>query len=246
MPLFLALLTLSAARPLSAQITVNPAALADFDTQSAGLNERIAADKKERRKPRPEPKLPENFLPVPLTPQATNYSCGPAALLSILKYWQAYDGDESGLHAQLETTPDDGTEPKKLLEAAKKLGLKAEMKQNLKPADLRTALNNGDTAILNIQAWRNDEEKKTPWRKTWEKGHYVVLLGMDKHYAYFMDPLIDNGYGYIPLKELGKRWHDYEDRTGTREEHYRLAVIISGNGKKPLTTRPKVGIERLE
>ena len=101
------------------------------------------------------PKLPANALPVPIVPQATDYSCGAAAVLSVLYYWQLHSGGESTLYADLGTTPKDGTHPKKMIEVARKLGLRAEMKENLTLADLRAILARGETAILDFQAWRD-------------------------------------------------------------------------------------------
>src|SRR5271170_4429432 len=74
------------------------------------------------------PVLPATLVAAPLIRQATSYSCGAAALLSALRYWQAYSGSEAGLYSLLETTPKDGTEPPKIAEGARSLGLRVRMK----------------------------------------------------------------------------------------------------------------------
>lgn len=179
--------------------------------------------------------LPKDALPVPLVRQATSYSCGAAALLSTLYYWQVYDGTESSLYERLGTTPQDGTEPSGLVSGAKSLGLEAELKEGLSLADLRASLKKGQTVLLDLQAWRA-EGSTASWKDTWEDGHYVVLVGMDQTHLYVMDPSSPGAYAYLPLPEFAERWHDYEDRHGARREFVHTGILISG--KKALKSVP--------
>ncbi len=174
-----------------------------------------------------EPKLPSNYLPVPLIRQATDYSCGAAALLSTLYYWNAYDGMESSLYPLLATTPADGTEPAKLAEGARSFGLDAQVRENLSLEDLHASLKKGETVILDLQAWRTPGST-TPWSATWEDGHYVVLVGMDKSHLYVMDPSTPASYAFLPRAEFLERWHDYENRTGKRREYIHAGIVIRG------------------
>lgn len=176
----------------------------------------------------PAPRLPAQALPVPLFRQATGYSCGAVALQAVLRYWQVFAGQESQLYPRLDTTPKDGTAPEKLVEGARSFGLAARLQQDTTLADLRQALAKGTTVILNLQAWREAATPAKPWTETWEEGHYVVLVGLDDHYLYAMDPSVSGAYAYLPLQEFQDRWHDYEDRTGTRREYHRLAIFIRG------------------
>ncbi len=175
-----------------------------------------------------EPLLPKNHLPVPITRQAREYSCGAAALLGVLNYWGVYSGPETKLYSLLKTTKKDGTEPQKLLSGAKHYGLKAEMKENLELSDLRLALLRGETVILALQAWRDESKPQKPWSETWEEGHYVVLIAMDETYIYTMDPSLPHGYVYLPQDEFLERWHDYEDRHGKLWRYSHLGVFIKG------------------
>jgi predicted double-glycine peptidase len=168
--------------------------------------------------------------------QRTDYSCGPAALLSILKYWRAFDGDETALYGPLETDPKHGTEPAKLREVARRYGLRAEMRQGMVVGDLRRALAAGESVILVIQAWREGPSARLPWRDVWDDGHYVVLAALDEANAYFMDPSTPGAYAYIPLAELPERWHDYEDRHGPVERFHRLGLRIRGERPWAKTT----------
>lgn len=185
----------------------------------------------------PAPRLPKNAIPLPIIDQGTDYSCGVAALLSILSYWRAYEGHEASLYSVLNTTPKDGTEPGMMVEGARKFGLEAEMRENVTISELKQALRSGVTVILDIQAWVDEEVlKKKSWSEIWDNGHYVNLVGMDHHYAYFMDPSVPTSYAFIPLGELVERWHDYENRTGTTWRNYQLAIFI--HGTQALTQYP--------
>ena len=183
----------------------------------------------------PAPRLPANALPLPIVGQATDYSCGVASLLSALFYWQVYQGHETDLYALLETTPQQGTEPAKIVEGARSFGLKADLREGSTLADLRAALTRGETVIVDFQAW-HEGEGKPDWPNLWDDGHYAVVAGMDEHYIYLMDPSAGPGYAFVPLAEFEDRWHDFEDRHGPRQEHRRLAIFLKG--KTPLASFP--------
>lgn len=184
--------------------------------------------------PVPAPRLPSDALPVPIVRQATNYSCGAAALLSVLYYWGVYDEPESDLYPLLKTSTQDGTDPREILPVAEKLGLTGMMRLGVTLDELRAALRRGETPILDIQAWSGEED--TPWPDTWEDGHFVVLVAMDRTYAYFMDPVVGTGYAYLRLDDLEARWHDYETTNGVVWKNVHLAIFLQG--KKPQSEFP--------
>jgi predicted double-glycine peptidase len=188
-------------------------------------------------------KLPEGFLPVPVLQQSTKYGCGPAALTSVLQYWQVYQDQESLLHPQLGTTSEFGTAPESIVEVAKSFGLIANQSQEGDFADLRSALGRGETVILNFQAWRTTQEGQPPWKEEWDCGHYAVLIAMDADYAFFMDPWV-GGYGYLPLSELADRWHDFTDLSGKRKEYRHLAIRI--RGETPHGDGPSLPLVRIK
>lgn len=184
--------------------------------------------------------LPKDALQLPLVRQATDYSCGAAALLSVLYYWGAFDGRESELYQELGTTPKDGTEPAGLVRVARAHGLSAELKQGLTREDLRRALARGQTVILDIQAWRAPKSTAS-WADDWDDGHYVVLAGLDAANAYLMDPSVAARYGWLPLDELEARWHDFEDRHGRVRRYVRAGIVVAG--KKPAARREPERVE---
>ena len=180
------------------------------------------------------PSLPARHLNVPNVRQATGYSCGAAALMAALTYWGVYDGGEARLAGLLGTDPENGTPVTALLDVARRFEVEAEGREAMTTADLRAALAKGDTVILDIQAWAG--EKGAPlrgaqWRERWEDGHYVVLIAMDEANAYFMDPSVLPGYGWLPLDELPERWRDYDGKGRSVRRYRNFGLII--RGKKP-------------
>ena len=185
------------------------------------------------RQVRPRPGWPSPIAssripgrPAPVIPQATSYSCGAAAFFEVLVYWAAaFEGHEADLHAILDTT-EDGTSPRKIVEAAKGFGLDAVLEQGLSLEDLRKALSQGETVILDLQAWT--EVPSVNWQKDWDDGHYVVLVAIDDHYVYLADPSLHRGYGFIPHEEFLDRWHDFEERAGVVERFVHTGIRIRG------------------
>ena len=181
-----------------------------------------------------QPVLPRNALPVPIIRQSSGHTCGAAALLAVLYYWQVYEGNESGLLGATGTAVD-GTTPQGIVKGAREYGLAAYYKEMVTIDALQAALSGGETVILDIQAWP-DKPEEMPWAKRREDGHYVVLTALDKEYAYFMDPSVGTGYTYIKLPELMERWHDYENLKGGVWNNERLAVFV--RGKTPMKEYP--------
>lgn len=166
------------------------------------------------------PTLPADALPVPVTGQETDYSCGAAALLACLQYWGVDQGiDEMDLYSDLMTTKRDGTPPFPIADEAEARGLKANYRGDVTVDDLRDALAAGLTVILDIQADEDDPDS----------GHYVVMVGLDDSNVYVMDPSTGGRYAYLPLDELDERWHD-------EREHG--AVFIEGTSPAPTLTLP--------
>ncbi len=170
--------------------------------------------------------LPAGALGVPAVEQATDYSCGPATLTAVLRYWKRPVACEQDLYQPLHTTPKDGTEPYMLEKVARERGLEAEYRIGASVDDLRRALAAGTTVILDLQAWR---DTKKPWSDDWDDGHSVVLVAIDGDRLYAMDPSADRGFSWMTLDELAQRWHDFEMRDGQRRNLQHMAVFVSGD-----------------
>ncbi len=188
--------------------------------------------------------LPRNFQHVSVVRQRRGFSCGPAAVLSLLRYWGAEGygaADEGALYGPLETSESRGTEPGPMARFLRDKGIDATYRSgDVTIADLERALDSGGPPIVDLQAWRDGD---TPWRETWDAGHYVILVGYDDERLFFADPstMTPEGYAYLPRGELEERWHDLagdsDDRVG------RMAIFVRGaRAVAPSTPRPKEAV----
>jgi len=171
---------------------------------------------------KPKPKL----LQVPIIRQSTPYSCGAAALQAVLFYWQVSSEGEFALHEPLQTDKENGTHPISILNYAKNLGLKAELKTQSSASDIEAAVDRKEPVIVDYQAWGYPENKD--YSAVWDSGHYGVIVGYDTDYFYLMDPFLSASYGKIGKNEFQNRWHDLETRNGKLEYFVHSAIFISG------------------
>ncbi len=193
--------------------------------------------------------LPSEALRVPLLPQRTDYTCGNAALLSVLRYWKPEsfrETTEGDLIEALGTTSHDGTEPRAIASfAAMQTGLTAELRTEATTDDLDRALARGEPTIVDIEAWqeRTHATEQVPWESDYDDGHYVVLVGAGKAAVpstpsaaeedvyFFMDPSTPGSYAYLPKQELVARWHDVvRDEAGQPHRTQHVAIFVANTG----------------
>ena len=177
-----------------------------------------------------QPELPLSAAAVPLVAQETDFSCGPAALLAVFKYFGVDRGQsEQDLYDELDTTSKWGTSPEPMADATRARGLDADYEVGYSLDSLRSALSQGAVAIVGIQAWADDnvpgEDENEEYVDDTSDGHYVVAIGMDDDNLYCMDPSLEGKYAYLPLDEFAERWHDVEG-DGSFEHH--PAIVIYG------------------
>ena len=165
----------------------------------------------------PPPSLPADALRVPTVTQPDEYGCGAASLQAVLYYYRVSDGDLHSLYKPLGTSASNGTEPPEILAFARTRGLTATYREgsSVGIADLQASLWSRDPIMLVIQAWK---ETTTPWKDDLDDAHWVVLVGLDTSYAYFMDPWAHFGVGYMPISELLERWHCAEGAKTVQHE----------------------------
>jgi predicted double-glycine peptidase len=190
--------------------------------------------------------LPRNFLQVPVVRQRCGYSCGPAAVLSLLRHWcgKAYATvEEESLYAPLETSETRGTEPEPMARFLGESGVDAHYRfGDVTTLDLERAVDAGAPPIVDLQAWRDQD---TPWRETWDAGHYVIMVGYDAERLFFADPstMSPDGYVYLPRGELDERWHDLAGPDDARRE--RMAIFARGQRTWPSPVPPPKEAVRL-
>jgi predicted double-glycine peptidase len=188
--------------------------------------------------------MPANLVLVPVVTQRQDFSCGAAATLAILRYWRpdAYaQVDEGTLYAPLETTHARGTEPEPIVAYLRQNGLDARYRHtDVTVADLERAVDSGEPPIVDLQAWT--DHAASPYRETWDAGHYVVMVGYDDERLYFVDPstMTPDGFVYLTRAEFDERWHDLAGEHDERVE--RMAIFVRG-ATGGATTRTVHGTE---
>jgi ABC-type bacteriocin/lantibiotic exporter with double-glycine peptidase domain len=174
--------------------------------------------------------LPPNLVSVPPVKQATDFSCGAAATLAVLRYWrqEAFsDVDEAALYGPLQTSRSRGTDPQPMASYLHRaLDLRVAYRHSdVTVRDLERAVDEMAPPILDLQAWSDHD---TPWRHVWDAGHYVVMVGYDAEHLFFLDPstLTAGTYAFLPREDLDERWHDI---VGERDERFeRMAIFVGG------------------
>jgi predicted double-glycine peptidase len=195
-----------------------------------------------------KPVLPPSALAVPIVEQEEDFSCGPAAIRAILKYFAVWEGEEELLYKVFNTTREHGTLPEHMARGMGRFGLAATVETQMTIDRLRDLLAFGKLVILELQAWRDAERPTIAWKDTWDDGHYVVLIALDEEFAYFMDPSTTGAYTYLPIGELLERWHDYNPIRSQPREHrdWQLGVIISGGARRVPARTPTRRLLRLD
>jgi len=168
----------------------------------------------------------KNLIRVPMVYQPNIYSCGCAAVQSIMKFY----GKEflyEDLEKKLKTDPKKGTAINDIIKFAESEGMVAKLKTNMSLEALWKFIDNETPILVAIQAWT--ESKKPDWANDWKDGHYVVAIGYDDENTYFMDPSVFGNYAYIPIKEFVERWHDLDE---SKKLINPGIVIVSGTSER--------------
>jgi predicted double-glycine peptidase len=183
-------------------------------------------------------------LHVPVVRQRRGFSCGPAAVLSLLRHYrpETYASvEEEALYGPLETSEARGTEPEPMVRLFAQQGIDASYRHtDVTEGELERAVDAGMPPIVDLQAWRDGD---TPWLETWDAGHYVILVGYDAERLFFADPstMTPDGYDYMPRGELEERWHDLAGEADAQLR--RMAIFVQGRlhgrvARTPADPRP--------
>lgn len=161
------------------------------------------------------------LIPVPLTRQATDYTCGVAVLQSIFAYF-GKEWREDRLAKELQADPEYGTKYSNIVEFAKAQRFDVQVHFDMTLEFLKRLLDENKPVILAIQAW---SDNPIDYKEDWDDGHYVVAIGYDERNIYFMDPSTLGNYTFIPVQEFLERWHDTDsDANSTKLIHFGIVV----------------------
>ena len=142
-------------------------------------------------------------LAIPDVRQTTSFSCGAAALASVLQFF-GVDGGEGELVKLLGTDSADGTDPEALAAVAERVGLNATPWHKMTLDDLGYQTSQGRPVICAVQAYGTAKEMREG-----ESGHYVVVRGVTPEDVLIQDPV--DGPLSIPRDKFLSGWYDEGD-----------------------------------
>jgi predicted double-glycine peptidase len=170
-------------------------------------------------------------LDLPGIVQATNYTCGAAALLAICRYYGL--GPRSERHVVEDMRfGTAGSDPEHVLRAVAKYGLVHEEFRPMSMQQLRVCLERERPIMVMLQAWADPPPRS--YKDHWDDGHWVVAIGYDTQGIYFADPSLAGARGYLTDMDLDERWHDIEGDDGHHVEHYGVAIWKPALGPLPI------------
>jgi predicted double-glycine peptidase len=161
-------------------------------------------------------------IELPNTVQATDYTCGAAALLSVGSYYGAGPATEAEVVRDMDFG-EDGSDPAHLVGAARRYGLHVCEYRAMTDRQLARCLDRDRPVILMLQAWP-DKQPLTGFRDVWDSGHWVVAIDHDARGVYFADPSLEGARGFLSYEDLDERWHDIEGVEERRTVRYGVAM----------------------
>jgi predicted double-glycine peptidase len=133
------------------------------------------------------------MIKVKIYRQSRSY-CGPASLRILLTRYDRFL-TESYLARLAKCTRRKGTTGENIVEAAKRLGFYAYMKDNAKIDDVKRYVKQGFPVIVD-------------WFSPMGGGHYSVVIGFEKNRLYLADPYLGRKR-IVKIKDFMEVWFDF-------------------------------------
>jgi len=171
---------------------------------------------------------------VPDVAQSTKYTCGPATLAGVLRYFGKPTPTEGELAALLCTTPGEGTTYDRMAEGARAFGLDAEIVEGASVGYLAASLEVGELPVVPLQAWSESKPPRGGYKGRWDNAHFAIVVAIDDEGILFEDPALEGARAYLTIPEFESRWHVV--RNGKPVEG--LVIIMRGDGPGALRSPP--------
>jgi predicted double-glycine peptidase len=169
-------------------------------------------------------------LAVPNVRQATDYTCGVAALQAVLAYY-GIQTREDLLAREVGADPNKGVNPPAIVRAARARGLTAELRQGMTLGEIAALVHAGSPVLVALQAW--SDNPRSSYREDWDNGHYAIIVAVDENTVVFEDPSVLGSRAVLSRREFDIRWHD---RDGTRR-YVHMGIIFGGRTPAPPPAR---------
>jgi len=140
--------------------------------------------------------------------QTTPYSCGPAALLAVMRHLGDYRLSEPELMALVGAKPEVGSSVIQVVNAARFMGMRSAVRQFSSLDEAKKWTDAGVPVIAGVASFR------LPGKR-----HFVVITAVDAINAFLMDPNTPGNRRILSRSEMDSRW---KDATG----YDRLGVVV--------------------
>lgn len=171
-------------------------------------------------------------LALPNVRQTTDYTCGPASLLAVFRYFGvARHLGEMDLAKQAHTNSDVGSDSSALVRVARRHGLDATLRTRMTVDDLARHTRAGRPVLVLYQAWA--DTPATADYTSYDSGHFSVVIGVDADNVYLQDPWIKGARGVLSRQEFQRRWHGMERSLPGGEQKLRQPGIVLSSSRQP-------------
>lgn len=170
-----------------------------------------------------------NLIDLPMGRQTFDFDCGAKALQIVMAYY-GVDIREDQLMHELKAT-DNGVPVKSMVAVAESKGFQVKAKCHTTLEEVRQYLEIKHPVIVLVQAWAERPMTLQDWRKNWDNGHYVIILGDFGDTIVFEDPASFRRT-WMTEEEFLARWHDMEPETGNKLENF--SMVLLGRDPVPL------------
>jgi uncharacterized protein YvpB len=161
------------------------------------------------------------LIDYPTERQPDDYSCGLSSVQTALAFC-GIDVHSEELRKSMKPDPNNGVDPKKIINVLKKYKINYEYDEDMTVDDLKKYIDDESPIIICLQAWAKDKE--LDYARTRKEGHYVTVIGYNDKGFICEDPALQSHRGFIPYDELEYRWRDF-DKKGNKYNHFGIAIL---------------------
>lgn len=162
------------------------------------------------------------LISLPAGRQTYDFDCGPKALQLVLAYY-GLDIREDRLIKELQTDKD-GTSVENMITFARKHKFNVFAECGVAIETIKNFLREGNPVITLVQAWTEKNMTLIDWKKDYDDGHYVVVIGYHDDIIIFQDPSSFKRT-WMTEHEFLARWHDRCPRTQKNYDQFAMALF---------------------
>jgi ABC-type bacteriocin/lantibiotic exporter with double-glycine peptidase domain len=163
------------------------------------------------------------MIDLPVGRQTFDFDCGAKALQLVFMYY-GVDVREDELMRELETD-ENGTHVENMISAAERRGFQVVARCGVSLKTVKKFVDEKYPVIVLVQSWAERYMTLEDWKKDYENGHYVIIIGYSGNIIVFEDPGSIRRT-WLTDEEFIARWHDMDHRT--QKKLNRFAMVLLG------------------